>query len=59
MNQLLQYKKGDTEVDNFAQSLGKYFILMQNMLKNIKPAAKCSPSGIIYHPDIDKQRYCQ
>ena len=55
LNQLIQLKEGNTEVDNFAQFLGKVLYSHATCaLKNIKPAAKFSPSDIIYHFDIDK-----
>ena len=34
-------------------------LFLCNMLKNIKPTAKFSSSDIIYHSDINKQRYYQ
>ena len=55
LNQLIQFKEGNTEVDNFAQFLGKVLYSHATCaLRNIKPAAKFSPSDIIYHFDIDK-----
>ena len=51
LSQPIHYKEGDTEVDNFAQFIGKVFY--SYALKNIK-LAKFSPSDIIYHPDINK-----
>ena len=60
MNQPIQYKEGDTEVDNFAQFIGKVlYSYVTCALKNIKSAAKFSPRDIIYHSEINKQRYYQ
>ena len=56
MNQPIQYKEGDTEVDNFAQFIGKVLYSYATCaLKNIKPAAKFPPRYIIYRSEINKQ----
>ena len=53
LNQPIQFKEGNTEVDNLAQFFGKLLYSYTTCaLKNIKPAAKFSPSDIIYHSDI-------
>ena len=51
----IQFKEGNTEVDDFAQFLGKVLYSYATCaLKNIKPVAELSPSNIIYHSDINK-----
>ena len=55
LNQPIQFKEGNAEVDNFARFLEKVLYSYATCaLKNIKTAAKCSPSDIIYHPDLNK-----
>ena len=47
-NQPIQFKEGNTEVDNFTQFLGKVLHFYATCaLKNNKLAAKFSPSGMI------------
>ena len=47
-NQPIQFKEGNTEVDNFTQFLGKVLHSYATCaLKNNKLAAKFSPSGMI------------
>ena len=55
LNQPIQFKEGNTEVDNFAQFLGKgLWSCALCALKNIKSASKCSPSDIIYHFNMNE-----
>ena len=56
LNQTIQFKEGNTEVDNFVRFLGKVlYSYAACALKNIKPADKFSLSDIIYHhSDINK-----
>ena len=52
LNQLIQYKEGDADVDNFTQFLRK--VLRSCALSNVKPAIKFSQNDIKCETDINK-----